>query len=573
MIKRFFRAVKSIMLRLLQSLQRFPEPLILACAVVVILIINNHSSLVEERNLRLAMVLALGIPLTLCLRVLMERKSVSKPVIAIAYLLTAIFLFIYYHLLLPNLHIVTMTRYAAYSIALYLLFIAIPYLEHNEGFELYVIKLFTDFVFTFFYSLVLFLGLVAIIATINFLFSAGISSKLYFDLWLIVAGIFAPAYFLAAIPLSGVVPNKEEYPRSLQILLLYIVVPLLTAYTAILYVYFIKVIVTRVWPTVMVSHLVLWYSLLSTVVIFFIYQLREENTWARIFIKYFPKLILPILVMMFVAMGVRVKAYGVTENRYLVLAGGLWTSGAMLYYALREKAVNIRIVITAVLIAVLVVSGPWSAFAVSIYSQNKQMEKILTRNNMLIAGKIMPSETTSPADKKSICSIIEYFNSYHSLADLKVLPHDFTLSKMVETFGFDLTYSELGNKHFIHRPREIQTLLEVQDYDYLLSSAAGLYDGALISQGALSISYQAQILQIARDGHTILELDVGQAALQIHGVNIGEDVLANEEMEFITENEYLKIKLIFHTINGMEDIATGDAHIDWVDFSVLLKIY
>ncbi|NLZ38976.1 MAG: DUF4153 domain-containing protein [Firmicutes bacterium] len=573
MIKKFIRVVKSVMKRLLQSLQRFPEPLALACIVVTILIINNHAEQLEERNIRLAMIFALGIPLTLCLRLFMERKRVSKTAIAIAYLLTAIFLLLYHHLLLPELHFVTLTRYFAYSTALYLLFMVIPYLGINEGFELYVIKLFTDFIITFFYSLVLYLGLAAIIGTINLLFSVGISSKLYFDLWLIVAGIFAPAYFLAAIPASGEMSKMEDYPKFLQILLLYIVMPLLTAYTAILYLYFLKIIVTRVWPAIMVSHLVLWYSLLSTVVIFFISPLKEENAWVGVFMKYFPKLILPILIMMFAAMGIRINAYGITEKRYLVLAGGLWTSGAMLYYALRRKAVNIRIMIAAALIACLVVSGPWSAYAVSIYSQNKQMKKLLTKNNMLEEGQIVPAKTISLQDKKGICSIISYFNSYHDLSDLEVLPPDFTLDKMTEIFGFDLTCAESVNKFFSHRVEERQILLNVQNYDYLLSSNVGLYDGMSFRQDSLRISYQEQTLQITRDGKNILELDVARIALQIHEANSGEDILPSEKMTFTDENEHLTIKLIFHSIDGTEDLATGNAQISWIDFSALLKVY
>ena len=75
---------------------------------------------------------------------------------------------------------------------------------NRDGFEFYVLKMFASFAVTFVYALVLYLGLVAILGTIDILFSVEIDSKLYFDFWLVVAGIFAPAYFLAGVPEFGV---------------------------------------------------------------------------------------------------------------------------------------------------------------------------------------------------------------------------------------------------------------------------------------------------------------------------------------------------------------------------------
>ena len=101
--------------------------------------------------------------------------------------------------------------------------------------------------------------------------------------------------------------------------MLYIVIPLIAIYSAILYAYFLKIIITRSWPQGLVSHLVLWYSVLSVAVIFFITPILDRNRWAYRFKFWFSKLILPILIMMFISIGIRVKAYGITENRYFIL--------------------------------------------------------------------------------------------------------------------------------------------------------------------------------------------------------------------------------------------------------------
>jgi len=52
-------------------------------------------------------------------------------------------------------------------------------------------------------------------------------------------------------------------------------------------------------------------------------------------------LILPLLAMMFIAMGIRINAYGITENRYFVLAAGLWVTGSMLYLIISKEPRNV----------------------------------------------------------------------------------------------------------------------------------------------------------------------------------------------------------------------------------------
>src|SRR5690606_32311453 len=155
--------------------------------------------------------------------------------------------------------------------------------------------------------------------------------------------------------------EHEDYSIVLKVLLLYIVIPLLTAYTAILYIYFIKIIISWEWPIGLVSHLVLWYALIVTAVLFLITPMRDENKWANIFSKWMPIIILPILIMMFISMGIRINAYGVTENRYYVVVMGLWIFGIMVYYSLVKKPLNILLPTTLAVIALLSVLGPLSS--------------------------------------------------------------------------------------------------------------------------------------------------------------------------------------------------------------------
>jgi len=241
----------------------------------------------------------------------------------------------------------------------------------------------------------------------------------------------------------------------------------------------------------------------------------------------------------------------------------------MLYYAIKKNSRNIIAVLSAAVITVLVVSGPWSAYAVSKHSQNIQLEKLLTKNGMIVAGNIVPSPEIPQADKERISSIINYFHNNHSLADLELLPPGFTLAQMEEVFGFDLTFGTWDRYFRYHL--EGTGLLDVSEYDYYLPVVAGHQDSMEVKEGGLTIFYAAPVLKIEREGQIIYEKNIEEVALAIHAAHEGEVVLDKEEMTFVEENEHLRIMFLFQHIDGMEE--EGLPQIQWMELAVLVKVF
>ncbi len=230
-----------------------------------------------------------------------------------------------------------------------------------------------------------------------------------------------------------------------MVLVLYIIMPLISVYTIILYIYFGKIIITRQWPEGLVSHLVLWYSAISAAVLFFITPLLNEKAWPRRYMKYFPKAILPLIVMMFISIGIRINAYGVTENRYFVVALGIWVFLVMIYFSTTKKLRNIVLPISLAVITIISVFGPFSSYSVSKYSQNKRLNKIFVKNNMIKDNKVIKaSAKVTDEDARQITSILNYFERNHSLRDIKELPEDFKTADMEKVLG--VKYSEENNQ-------------------------------------------------------------------------------------------------------------------------------
>lgn len=576
--------LKTLMTKLSSSLKRFPGTIALAVSVVSVLIYVNHmhselSNETLETLQRTAMILALGIPVSLCIKTLFERMPAQNMLPRVlAYIGAAAGLVFYYLYLLQDFEMVAVTRYIALSFALYLAFTFIPYFYRRENYELYVIKLFTSFFITFLYSAVLFLGLAAMLFTVDTLFVLKLSEKLYFDIWLIAAGVFAPTYFLADIPQHREEVPPEYYPRVLKALLLYIVMPLIIAYSTILYVYFAKIIITRQWPDGMVSHLVLWYSFISILVLFFVYQLRRSNKWVGVFVSYFPKLVIPLLAMMFVSMGIRIKAYGVTENRYFVLAAGLWVTVGFIYHILRKDVRNIFLPVSLALVAVLAVTGPWSAYNVSRLSQNSRFERILEKYQMIDNGGIVKAAgDLADEDKREISAIIRYFNSYHSLDDLKYLPEGFTVENMEEIFGFEYDYSRWPSderEYFYYHVSVNQNLLDIEDFDYFADFSLYMQQDLVGAGEPLSVSYLYETgeFKIFIEGQEVYSANLPDIASELcEPLDEGRELTA-DEMSYRDAAENMDVLYMFININGWKDTLSGRVDVESAEFYVFIKM-
>lgn len=573
---------KGIIKGLRDSLKRFPVTIGFSTACVITLIVKSEMQPITDFALRdninrLAMIFALGVPLSLSIKLLFERKgNAKKGTLILLYLLGAAALYLYYLFLLKDFKMVPVTRYVGVSLILYLTFLFTPYLPGKDGFELYIIKIFTRFFTTIIYSAVLYGGLSAILFALDRLLEIKIQNEFYYYTWLFVAGDFAPTFFLAGIPLRDAVFTEEDYPKLFKVLILYIVMPLLTAYTIILYIYFTKIIVTQTWPKGLVSHLVLWYSVITSAVLFFISPVQHEKAWPRRFMQVFPKLLLPLLVMMFISIGIRVNQYGITENRYYVILLGIWTFLIMSYFSFSKKLRNIILPLSLALITFISVIGPVSSYSISKYSQNKRLKTLLIKNNMMQDNMAVKSSgSVTEDDARNISSIIRYFNYNHNIEEIKYLPKDFKIENMETVLGIKPVddYFTNNNEYFFFRANG-GTAIDIRGYDYLLdvrNSAPGNSN----SPFSLSYDYSSNTINIKQDGKNIYSKDISEftkGLVNKYGMFTKEQAIDPSELSFEDESDRVKIKVQFIYLSGNRNSSSGNIKESNGDFFVLIKV-
>lgn len=578
---KIINVINKTSVEIYKSVKRFPVTIALSTAVIIVMIMisetqfgGRYDSPMIKTLTRLAMVFALGIPLSLCIKLIFERyKQMSVSFKTLIYALASGALVVYYFSLLKDLEMVSMVRYVALSFALYLGFFFIPYINKKEDFELYIIKIITRFFITVIYAVVLFLGLAAIIFTVDELFGIAVQDKSYFYTWLFIAGIFSPIFFLGGVPQVDESLEDYKYPNFFKILLLYIVMPLLSIYMVILYIYFAKIIVTRTWPIGLVSHLVLWYSALCAAIIFLIAPIKN-NVWVNKFIFFLPKLMLPILGMMFISMGIRINAYGITENRYFVMILGIWVFCMMLYISFRKVHRNVILPISLSIIAIISVFGPLSSFSVSKFSQNSRMAGILVRNEMLVENKIIkPKADVSEKDKKEVSAILDYFERNHSLNDVKYLEKGFELKDMDKTFGFTYENPNQNNpkeSYFSYSANQAPEVLDISGYEYLFDMRA--YKNTL-THGDLKVEFiqQKGEVNIINAKNTLYTLKLSDLVKELKSKYPTGQGVGQKDMIYDRENEFVKLKFVFVNIYGSQDLGEENLRIDGADFYVLVE--
>ena len=568
-----------------ESLKRFPVTILTSTALVIMLIITGEqSSTLNSETLsileRINMVIGLGIPLSLCIKLVFERKNGKNQYKLLGHILGAGFLILYYFYFLSEINMVSRTRYIAISLFLYIAFMYIPWLGNKKDYEYYVVKVLGSFFITAIYSFVLYIGFTAIIFSIDKLFLINIEGRLYYYMFLVIVGIFAPSYFLAKLPNNNENFSNNKLPKAFKILLLYIIIPLIVIYTAILYAYFIKIIVTRNWPINLISHLVLWYSIVTVGVIFFITPIIKEDKVAEYFVKWFPNIIIPIILMMFSSMYIRINAYGITENRYFVLVLGLWVFAMMIYFGFRKRFRNIIVPISMSILVLISVIGPLSSYSISKYSQNKRLERILIRNNMIEDNKIIKSNSSiSSEDKAEISSILDYFKNNHDVNNIKYLSSDFKINDMERVFGFSYTYDVQGedmNSYFYYDNDKIGNVLEVRGFDYFANINNYVDEVKISTDIVLKFDFDKFTFKIIDKENDIYERNfydfVEIINSKYEGKNGSKDIVDPKDLIFSDENKKVKVLFIINHISGLKDGSQRGTQIQDVEFNVLIKI-
>jgi len=302
------------------------------------------------------------------------------------------------------------------------------------------------------YSGVLYIGLAAAIGSMNFLFNFKFEGDTFAIMGIWIAGVFQTLFFLSGIP-DDIESLQEDhsYPKGLKLFTQYVLIPLASIYALILLSYEIKILVQWNMPKGLVSSLILSYAVFGILSFLLIYPLRnlDEHKWIKNYSKSFYFLLVPLLILLYLAVFTRVEKYGVTEGRYFLIALALWLSFITFYFLVSKRQNIVIIPVSLCIVTLLAVYGPLSAFRIAEKSQLSEIKKVFAENHLLSSeDKLKPiTIKLDSAGSERIQNISRYLITKYGLESLQPILKD-DLSKVTDSIKLSLNKSKRGRKTY-----------------------------------------------------------------------------------------------------------------------------
>jgi putative membrane protein len=598
--------IKSFLPDMKKAIERFP--LTVFCSVVVFILsvylVENpelkNENLLNELH-KMVILLGMSIPLTLALELAREKYFSVKNKWVIRFvnaLITLVFIIFYrfYYLSGKNSSstLDSLEQLMATGIIFFLCFLLVPVIGKKDEEEKYFQSVIVDKTVTILFSVVLFLGLIAVFATIDGLSLIKLDSNIYIETWLFVVFVFSVIFFLSKLKKVDESLENYEIHKIFKFLIYFIVIPLITTYTGILYVYFGKMLITRSWPQGLVSHLILWYTIFSLFIMIMVTPMAKKDSVARVFKKYFPFASLPLLVLSIVSISKRISQYGVTPSRYFVVLLAMWLIFCMVSSIFKARLSVILIsLITVVYISVFT---PVNNRRITLMSQNKRFEKILVKHGLLKDGKLVKKPELAKEKKYEVTDVLNYIlginDRRNDIENLKPFgktdgkPYkdreEFEKSLGIDTAWYQYSdFGSIGDSYFVTFGINENVLVsqyngieEVKEYDYAITNLESYFtdnnnvkeffgkypvklsqEGIAVYDGKIEDNKELIKVNMPEIVDKIIKNPEIQQRVNKRKDEIKDSVVPENILEFTGENEKVKYK-----VKVIEISVTGEEH-------------
>jgi hypothetical protein len=500
-------SITSLIEKASHTFKRFPLAILIAMigSIFGCLITHLDNNKIETHQWYTNMVMScyLGMLLLVAIAAFLERQSFGIALKIIIQTIGIAITVAYFYSLPTNWKDALVgfhaMRFALYSFGLHFLIAIAPFIATKEinAFWQYNKVIFLRILTSLLYSGVLYAGLSLALLAIDKLLSVNINYRLYIYLWIVLSGIFNTWFFLAGFPSDyNQLEQSDDYPKGLKVFTQYILLPIITIYLLILYAYMSKIIITHKWPFGWVSYLVLYFSVGGILSLLLIYPIRllASNKWILTYSRFFYYAIFPLIILLFFAIERRISDYGITELRYFVILLALWLLFIASYFSI-SKNKNIKLIPQSLcLIAFLSSFGPWGVFNVSLRSQENRFISILSKNNLLVNGKVIKA-TKQPSfgERKRLSSVVSYIVSNHGYKVLQPY-YSQNLDSLVKKDSLTYTYD---------KEKKILSVLNI-DYvnDYETEVETNKFDYSLLNQNTQNNLIETKGFDYLIDGYS-----------------------------------------------------------------------
>ncbi len=568
--------MNNIVYNLKETITRFPMTIVFLASLstVMFLIIEDYSSLDIDLLSRYMFAGIFGAFLATTVRFMLERYENLKNSFLFYGLTILLTIGYFYFMTDDKVDNKMLIHLLVISFALFAAYLYLPSSKNALNFGNVALAHFKSAFTAILYGIVLYVGIAAIIGAIDILLY-DVDYKSYAHAANIIFIFFTPLYYLSLLPKFNSRDENDDakkeisftYPRFLDILVSYITIPLITAFTAVLIIYFIKILATGVWPVGQIGPMVLGYSAAG----YFIYILSSNlnNKFSVLYRKLFPLILIPLVVMQMVSSYIRIDAYGITESRYYVVLFGIFSIVCALVLIFDKKKNPNTIVLLSAVFALMSIIPPVDAFTVSKNSQERRLTEILNRNKMIVDGEIVKKTDLSTDDMFEITNISNYMYGMGYLDDMDWFPDKYAdnyYGNFKNIYGFEQYYDRgfPGQEEtlYLYAILDENEKINIEDYDLFFRIYIQNKRGPGEDIGEFSLkgkNYSIKqipdekgyiTITVSDDTNTLIEIPMKEF---IDGLfeksNSPKGLMDKDTLTIEKQNDKLKVKLLIYDMN------------------------
>lgn len=511
-------------------------------------------------------------------RILFEGRFKQLPLT----LLTIPLSILYYFYLPPinSSYLIAGIRTGLIVFTLFIAFIWLPSLKNKERyFYEYFLASFKAVFISIFYSIVLFLGVQAIISAIDYLIF-DVDYEYFLHSANIIGFIIAPSYFLSLMAEIHRAKDRKknavrfEISSLLKTLLNYILIPLISIYSLVLLTYILLNLGGELWKDNLLEPMLISYIVM--VLLLYLLASNLSGKLSSFFRKVFPKLLIGIVLFQLTASFLKINELGLTLGRYYVISFGIFALVAGIIFSFRPKEESGLIIPVFLFLSFLSLVPGIDAFSLAEKSQKNLLFETLDKNEMLQQNQILAKAALRRQDQEKITSSLEYLADYGYLEDLSYLPDDFSpYEDFEETFGFSRIYettAENTSFYYASLDQKDMEVLRIKEEDYLLNLYIDNYKGNEETQNIkLNADYSVRLftqetypkIVLVHKDESVLEMNLKELYQKVFSEDSEESMRTEEEMTLIQENENYRMRLLANdlTENKEEESRSGQIYL------------
>ncbi|HNX90150.1 MAG TPA: DUF4153 domain-containing protein [Paludibacteraceae bacterium] len=560
--------------KLQQALMRFPITIAAILTFAVLMIIQIHNNFKDLFDERLWWMLGLTILLSLAFYLFAENRigCLLKNILNV--LLIACVAWFTFTLQKPVVE-AEIIRMLVLGVSFGAAVFFAPFITGKRplAFWNYVLDVIYQLITAYVFAGVLMAGLSLALLSLDKLFGMNIPDNSYGYLSVLCFVLFGSVYFLSSMPRLSISEEEKtvEFPKIYKILGLYILLPILGIYILILYVYLAKIIVTWELPNGWVSWLVSILGIVGYLTISLIHPiyLKGENKPAKLFTRFFPIILLPLLILMFVGIMRRLSDYGITINRLYVLLLNLWLFGVSIYIFLTKTRQVKWIYISFAAIAFLFSVGPWSVFSITKHTLKSELTRLYTEAKPFISDQKNPEiKSLDTAKKKRLYDITRYLKQTYGKESVKTV--------IVSVFGKDVKTDNLisvpaiyedekTEKYFSLYSREESIELPITGYNTFIKLSKTYNDNYLYKNDSLSVMVKNSQIEIIQQDKVLTVISLEKLI---------KNSFENDRNEIKPEDAALSgtnYKLLVFSLEGKRKAENKEVKITNMNAIILLK--